>query len=86
MSALSVIFFGGGFFFFVTETLSADPEVLLRIDGVTEDKLEKYGAELIELLQKYSKWQLSGGVLHTNYLAQCHFHICLHFISLLLLC
>uniref|UniRef100_A0AAR2JRW7 ATP-dependent DNA helicase n=1 Tax=Pygocentrus nattereri TaxID=42514 RepID=A0AAR2JRW7_PYGNA len=40
------------------ETLSADPEVLLQIDGVTEDKLEKYGAELIELLQKYSEWQL----------------------------
>ncbi|KAK3548883.1 hypothetical protein QTP70_021254 [Hemibagrus guttatus] len=44
----------------IAETLSADPEVLLQIDGVTEDKLEKYGAELIELLQKYSKWQLSG--------------------------
>ncbi|XP_053355768.1 recQ-like DNA helicase BLM isoform X2 [Clarias gariepinus] len=43
----------------IAETLSADPEVLLQIDGVTEDKLEKYGSELIELLQKYSKWQLS---------------------------
>ncbi|XP_027017475.1 Bloom syndrome protein homolog isoform X1 [Tachysurus fulvidraco] len=43
----------------IAETLSADPEVLLQIDGVTEDKLEKYGAELIELLQKYSKWKLS---------------------------
>ncbi|KAL2093005.1 hypothetical protein ACEWY4_010317 [Coilia grayii] len=42
----------------ISETLSADPEVLLQIDGVTEDKLEKYGAELIELLQKYSEWQL----------------------------
>ncbi|XP_030621193.1 Bloom syndrome protein homolog [Chanos chanos] len=42
----------------IAETLSADPEVLLQIDGVTEDKLEKYGAELIELLQKYSEWQL----------------------------
>ncbi|KAM3870622.1 recQ-like DNA helicase BLM [Diretmus argenteus] len=42
----------------IAETLSADPEVLLRIDGVTEDKLEKYGADVIELLQKYSEWQL----------------------------
>lgn len=42
----------------IAETLSADPEVLLQIDGVTEDKLEKYGAEVIELLQKYSEWQL----------------------------
>ncbi|XP_046720448.1 Bloom syndrome protein homolog isoform X3 [Silurus meridionalis] len=43
----------------IAETLSADPQVLLQIDGVTEDKLEKYGAKLIELLQKYSQWQLS---------------------------
>ncbi|KAI1889426.1 hypothetical protein AGOR_G00162750 [Albula goreensis] len=42
----------------IAETLSADPDVLLQIDGVTEDKLDKYGAELIELLQKYSEWQL----------------------------
>ncbi|XP_060780018.1 recQ-like DNA helicase BLM isoform X2 [Neoarius graeffei] len=54
----------------IAEKLSADPEVLLQIDGVTEDKLEKYGAELIELLQKYSKWQLldeeqAEGSLHT---------------------
>ncbi|KAM4618598.1 recQ-like DNA helicase BLM [Polymixia lowei] len=41
----------------IAETLSPDPEVLLRIDGVTEDKLEKYGAEVIELLQKYSALQ-----------------------------
>lgn len=45
---------------FRAETLSADPEVLLQIDGVTEDKLDKYGAELIELLQKYTEWQLPG--------------------------
>uniref|UniRef100_A0A673L5M9 ATP-dependent DNA helicase n=1 Tax=Sinocyclocheilus rhinocerous TaxID=307959 RepID=A0A673L5M9_9TELE len=44
----------------IAETLSSDPEVLLQIDGVTEDKLEKYGAEVIELLQKYSEWQLPG--------------------------
>uniref|UniRef100_A0A8C1JZB1 RecQ-like DNA helicase BLM n=1 Tax=Cyprinus carpio TaxID=7962 RepID=A0A8C1JZB1_CYPCA len=44
----------------IAETLSPDPEVLLQIDGVTEDKLEKYGAEFIELLQKYSEWQLPG--------------------------
>uniref|UniRef100_A0A8C9K6X1 RecQ-like DNA helicase BLM n=1 Tax=Panthera tigris altaica TaxID=74533 RepID=A0A8C9K6X1_PANTA len=32
--------------------------VLLQIDGVTEDKLEKYGAEVIPILQKYSEWTL----------------------------
>ncbi|XP_028678955.2 recQ-like DNA helicase BLM isoform X3 [Erpetoichthys calabaricus] len=42
----------------IAETLSSDPEVLLQIDGVTEDKLEKYGAELIDVLQKYSELQL----------------------------
>ncbi|XP_051896410.1 recQ-like DNA helicase BLM isoform X2 [Pristis pectinata] len=42
----------------IAETLSSDPEVLLQIDGVTEDKLDKYGGELIEVLQKYSEWQL----------------------------
>uniref|UniRef100_A0A6I8PAG3 RecQ-like DNA helicase BLM n=1 Tax=Ornithorhynchus anatinus TaxID=9258 RepID=A0A6I8PAG3_ORNAN len=40
----------------VAESLSSDPEVLLQIDGVTEDKLEKYGAEVIGVLQKYSEW------------------------------
>jgi hypothetical protein len=44
------------------ESLSSDPEVLLQIDGVTEDKLEKYGAELIPVLQKYSEWTLPGSV------------------------
>uniref|UniRef100_A0A3Q2Q7M4 RecQ-like DNA helicase BLM n=1 Tax=Fundulus heteroclitus TaxID=8078 RepID=A0A3Q2Q7M4_FUNHE len=42
----------------IAERLSSDPEVLLQIDGVTEDKLEKYGAEVIKVLQKYSEWQL----------------------------
>ncbi|KAF7662381.1 hypothetical protein LDENG_00238090 [Lucifuga dentata] len=42
----------------IAEKLCADPEVLLQIDGVTEDKLEKYGAEVIKLLAKYSEWQL----------------------------
>ncbi|XP_020790782.2 LOW QUALITY PROTEIN: recQ-like DNA helicase BLM [Boleophthalmus pectinirostris] len=42
----------------ISEKLSSDPEVLLQIDGVTEDKLEKYGAEIIQVLQKYSEWQL----------------------------
>uniref|UniRef100_A0A670ZHU2 ATP-dependent DNA helicase n=1 Tax=Pseudonaja textilis TaxID=8673 RepID=A0A670ZHU2_PSETE len=37
----------------IAETLSSDPEVLLQIDGVTEDKLEKYGAEIIGVMQKY---------------------------------
>lgn len=54
------------------ETLSADPEVLLQIDGVTEDKLEKYGAEFIELLQKYSEWQLPGEALTTH---TAHLHM-----------
>ncbi|KAM6960607.1 recQ-like DNA helicase BLM [Aplochiton taeniatus] len=46
----------------IAETLSAEPGALLQIDGVTEDKLEKYGAELIEILQKYSEWtQPVGG-------------------------
>ncbi|KAM6925839.1 recQ-like DNA helicase BLM isoform 2-T2 [Lycodopsis pacificus] len=42
----------------IAEKLSPDPEVLLQIDGVTEDKLEKYGAEVIQVLEKYSEWQL----------------------------
>ncbi|XP_077934979.1 recQ-like DNA helicase BLM isoform X3 [Halichoerus grypus] len=42
----------------LAESLSSDPEVLLQIDGVTEDKLEKYGAEVIPVLQKYSGWTL----------------------------
>ncbi|XP_039989571.1 Bloom syndrome protein homolog isoform X2 [Xiphias gladius] len=42
----------------IAEKLSSEPEVLLQIDGVTEDKLEKYGAEVIQVLQKYSEWQL----------------------------
>ncbi|KAM4573624.1 recQ-like DNA helicase BLM isoform 1-T1 [Odontesthes bonariensis] len=42
----------------ISEKLSSDPEVLLQIDGVTEDKLEKYGAEVIQVLEKYSEWQL----------------------------
>uniref|UniRef100_A0A7N6B2A1 RecQ-like DNA helicase BLM n=1 Tax=Anabas testudineus TaxID=64144 RepID=A0A7N6B2A1_ANATE len=44
----------------IAEKLSSDPEVLLQIDGVTEDKLEKYGAEVIQVLQKYSERQLPG--------------------------
>ncbi|XP_063304766.1 recQ-like DNA helicase BLM [Pelobates fuscus] len=42
----------------IAESLSSEPDVLLQIDGVTEDKLEKYGAELVEVLQKYSEWTL----------------------------
>uniref|UniRef100_A0A3P8TKN5 RecQ-like DNA helicase BLM n=1 Tax=Amphiprion percula TaxID=161767 RepID=A0A3P8TKN5_AMPPE len=42
----------------IAEKLSSDPEALLQIDGVTEDKLEKYGAEVTKVLQKYSEWQL----------------------------
>ncbi|NXQ32014.1 BLM protein, partial [Alaudala cheleensis] len=37
------------------ETLSSDMEVLLQIDGVTEDKLEKYGAEIMKVMDKYSE-------------------------------
>ncbi|XP_066449083.1 recQ-like DNA helicase BLM isoform X2 [Eleutherodactylus coqui] len=59
----------------IAESLSSEPEVLLQIDGVTEDKLEKYGAELIDVLQKYSEWTLpaeeiaqksSGSTNHTT--------------------
>lgn len=46
--------------FLCSEKLSSDPEALLQIDGVTEDKLDKYGAEVIQVLQKYSEWQLPG--------------------------
>lgn len=48
------------FVFTRTEKLSSDPEVLLQIDGVTEDKLDKYGAEVMMVLQKYSQVQLPG--------------------------
>uniref|UniRef100_A0A8C8R6N6 DNA 3'-5' helicase n=1 Tax=Pelusios castaneus TaxID=367368 RepID=A0A8C8R6N6_9SAUR len=44
----------------IAETLSSDSEVLLQIDGVTEDKLEKYGAEIIQVMQKYSEWTKPG--------------------------
>ncbi|NXD65383.1 BLM protein, partial [Eolophus roseicapillus] len=40
----------------IAESLSSDAEVLLQIDGVTEDKLEKYGAEIIKVMEKYSEW------------------------------
>ncbi|XP_054693357.1 recQ-like DNA helicase BLM isoform X1 [Grus americana] len=40
----------------IAETLSSDVEVLLQIDGVTEDKLEKYGAEIIKVMDQYSEW------------------------------
>ncbi|KAM8861023.1 recQ-like DNA helicase BLM [Synchiropus picturatus] len=42
----------------IAEKLSSDPAVLLQIDGVTEDKLDKYGAEVVQVLQRYSEWQL----------------------------
>lgn len=45
---------------YITETLSSDTEVLLQIDGVTEDKLEKYGAEIIKVMDKYSGWTKPG--------------------------
>lgn len=44
----------------IAETLSSDAEVLLQIDGVTEDKLEKYGAEIIKVMYKYSEWTTPG--------------------------
>ncbi|NXP40907.1 BLM protein, partial [Leiothrix lutea] len=43
----------------IAETLSSDMEVLLQIDGVTEDKLEKYGAEIIKVMDKYSERSIS---------------------------
>nr|XP_057931076.1 recQ-like DNA helicase BLM isoform X2 [Doryrhamphus excisus] len=42
----------------ISERLSSNPEVLLQIDGVTEDKLDKYGAEVIQVLEKYSQWEV----------------------------
>ncbi|XP_009879451.1 PREDICTED: Bloom syndrome protein [Charadrius vociferus] len=42
----------------IAETLSSDVEVLLQIDGVTEDKLEKYGAEIIKVMDKYAEWTM----------------------------
>ncbi|NWW77263.1 BLM protein, partial [Climacteris rufus] len=39
----------------IAETLSSDVEVLLQVDGVTEDKLEKYGAEIMKVMEKYSE-------------------------------
>ncbi|XP_038003361.1 Bloom syndrome protein isoform X2 [Motacilla alba alba] len=42
----------------IAETLSSDVEVLLQIDGVTEDKLEKYGAEIIKVMDKYSGYSI----------------------------
>uniref|UniRef100_A0A8C9NFM2 DNA 3'-5' helicase n=1 Tax=Serinus canaria TaxID=9135 RepID=A0A8C9NFM2_SERCA len=55
----------------IAETLSSDVEVLLQIDGVTEDKLEKYGAEIIKVMDKYSECSIPGvhsratGISHT---------------------
>uniref|UniRef100_A0A8U8C0Z5 RecQ-like DNA helicase BLM n=1 Tax=Geospiza parvula TaxID=87175 RepID=A0A8U8C0Z5_GEOPR len=45
----------------IAETLSSDVEVLLQIDGVTEDKLEKYGAEIIKVMDKYSEYAACPG-------------------------
>ncbi|KAM3926064.1 recQ-like DNA helicase BLM [Leptodactylus fuscus] len=62
----------------IAESLSSEPEVLLQIDGVTEDKLEKYGAELIDVLQKYSEWTLPAEEISqkssgsTSYTARIH--------------
>uniref|UniRef100_A0A3Q1HVP8 RecQ-like DNA helicase BLM n=1 Tax=Anabas testudineus TaxID=64144 RepID=A0A3Q1HVP8_ANATE len=55
----------------IAEKLSSDPEVLLQIDGVTEDKLEKYGAEVIQVLQKYSERQLPGKRARVIFLRMC---------------
>lgn len=59
-----------GYFCCVTETLSSDMEVLLQIDGVTEDKLEKYGAEIIKVMEKYSECSIPG-VLCTSTCTSC---------------
>lgn len=45
---------------YFAESLSSDKEVLLQIDGVTEDKLEKYGAEIMKVMEKYSEWTTPG--------------------------
>ncbi|XP_010148927.1 PREDICTED: Bloom syndrome protein, partial [Eurypyga helias] len=54
----------------IAETLSSDVEVLLQIDGVTEDKLEKYGAEIMKVMEKYSEWaapEAEDGVTTSSY-------------------
>uniref|UniRef100_A0A3Q3DXJ1 ATP-dependent DNA helicase n=1 Tax=Hippocampus comes TaxID=109280 RepID=A0A3Q3DXJ1_HIPCM len=50
----------------LSERLSSNPEILLQIDGVTEDKLEKYGGEVIQVLQKYSQWENPDGWIDTT--------------------
>lgn len=55
----------------LAESLSSDPEVLLQIDGVTEDKLEKYGAEVIAVLQKYSEQALAAEDTSTEMNPSC---------------
>lgn len=57
-----------------TEKLSPDADALLQIDGVTEDRLEKYGAEVIKVLEKYSEWQLPGET------PSYKFHLCFLFV------
>ncbi|CAO2614048.1 RecQ-like DNA helicase BLM, partial [Lemmus lemmus] len=59
----------------LAESLSSDPEVLLQIDGVTEDKLEKYGAEVIPVLQKYSEWTLPGSVSQQMCFLKAYFSV-----------
>lgn len=61
------------------EKLSSDPETLLQIDGVTEDKLDKYGAEVIQVLQKYSEWQLPGNTGTSIWLQPSY--LMLHFLT-----
>ncbi|ELW62827.1 Bloom syndrome protein [Tupaia chinensis] len=48
----------GVHYFNIFNTATLKKLAVLQIDGVTEDKLEKYGAEVIPILQKYSEWTL----------------------------
>lgn len=48
---------------------------MLQIDGVTEDKLEKYGAEVIPVLKKYSEWTLPGSVSHQTCFLKAYFNV-----------
>ncbi|XP_078727950.1 uncharacterized protein LOC144943935 isoform X2 [Lampetra fluviatilis] len=44
----------------IAESFSDDAEALLQIEGVTEDKMQKYGTEVLKVMSKYTQWRLPG--------------------------
>ncbi|XP_032820002.2 recQ-like DNA helicase BLM isoform X4 [Petromyzon marinus] len=44
----------------IAESFSDDAEALLQIEGVTEDKMQKYGTEVLQVMSKYTQWRLPG--------------------------